>query len=366
MSDIQKAAQRLKREFARQNDAALRDMARVYGKAWKRLKADFDRLSKQVAEAKAAGEFINFSWLFRLNRYNQLMMQLEQELVFFSRYAAAMVGDQQAHALIRGAQHAEALMAQSLGQMPDELIRLGYRVTWSRAPREALANLIGYLSDGSPLSYKFTGLATETAQGIRDAIAVGFVTGQNPRTIARTVKRAFDGGLVNALTVCRTETMRAYRTAAHESYRANDDIVTGWIWSAARNTRTCAGCWAMDGTFHKLTEELVDHPNGCCVAIPVTKPWSELAPGAANIPDTSVKPWKSSQFFDKLSESDKLKVLGSTRYNLLASGKITIEDVRAVTKSSVWGDHIRPRTVKELISSGVVSREDAIAARVAK
>jgi len=350
MSDILEAANRFKLALLRGNDKALAEMSRTYIKAWKRLAPQFERITRMIAEAELAGEPVSPNWIMRQKRYRELMISCEEEIMRYTRYAAAMVGDQQRFALSRGIKDSKRLMQLSLGLEPSDMERMRVRVTWNQVPEEAIKNIVGFLSDGSPISYKFAGLAPEVSQGIKDTLSSGITMGWNPRKIASEIERVYKGALGNTLLTCRTETMRAYRTASMENYRANSDVVSGWVWMSAKQPNTCAACWAMDGTFHMLDEELVDHPGGRCVAVPVTKPYSELFPGAKliGVRETKTKPWDPTPEFEKLSERDKRQVLGWSRYKLYKDGKLSLRDLAVKERSRSWGDHYRPKTVKEI------------------
>lgn len=361
-SDILKAADKFKRALLKENDAALKDMSRVYMRAWNALKKNLDNVIAKIAEAKANGDPISPAWLFQQQRYIELMYQSEQEILKFTRYAAAMVGRQQERALNLGEQHSKQLVLQSLGPIPEDARRVGFQVTWNRVPKAAVQNLVGFLRDGSPLSYKFRDMPAQVSQGIRDTMTIGLATGQNPRRIARMVKQAYGDALVNSLNTCRTETLRAYRTASHESYRANSDIVKGWLWSAGHSTRTCAACWAKDGSYHNLDEELYDHNCGRCVAIPVTKSWSELVPGA-KVKETSAQPWDPEEHFRKLSDKEQLQVLGPARLKLWKAGKIKLTDLAQRRVSAVWGDSYQPKSIKQLLAEGKITAKEAVWSR---
>ncbi|MCL5957851.1 MAG: phage head morphogenesis protein [Chloroflexi bacterium] len=126
--------------------------------------------------------------------------------------------------------------------------------------------------------------ARAAGQDVRKALLAGLATGQPQTVIARAVRQALGGNLVRALTIARTEMLRSYREASRQTYLANSDVVNGWIWHAVLSTRTCAACWAMNGTLHKLNERLDDHVRGRCAMMPVTRTWQEL--GFENVPET--------------------------------------------------------------------------------
>jgi len=111
---------------------------------------------------------------------------------------------------------------------------------------------------------------------VMDALTRGLALGLGPEVIRRLIQQMMGMVLTRALRIARTEMLRAYREAARRNYQANSDVVKGWIWHSALNERTCAACWAMHGTVHRLEERLDDHVGGRCTAVPLTKTWAEL------------------------------------------------------------------------------------------
>jgi SPP1 gp7 family putative phage head morphogenesis protein len=375
--DIVRSAKRLRTQIITRNDKALSEMQRVYWQAYRNLKHEFDEITKLIEKAIAEGkqavlreagsgaklmeDQFSANWLFRQQRYKELMEQCEAEILRFSKTAANLTRKEQEWALELGDNHAHTLMRESLGAMPEELVRMGVRVRWNYINRDALLNMVGYLADGSPLDYKFAELAPEVSQAIKDTITTGLAKGQNPRRIAREIRRAYGDNLSNALLTCRTETMRAYREATFESYNANADIVKGWIWLAAKQPRTCAACWGMDGTFHELSERLVDHPAGRCTSIPVTRSWQELFPDKdlSNIKDTSAKPWDSTKYFDRLSEADQKRVLGVTKFRMYQAGEINLRDIPTLQRSRTWGNHYAPGNLQDVTARAQARKKQA-------
>jgi SPP1 gp7 family putative phage head morphogenesis protein len=345
MSKILDSARRFRLELIRGNNTALKEMARAYLQTWARLQIRLEAVIKQIADARASGIEPRMSWLVQQERYQLLMGQVEAEMQQFAPFAAQLTRQEQSLAVRMGLTYSASLAMQSLGPAP-----AGIAVTWNQVPVAALENLVGFLRDGSTLEYKFTGLAPDVTQGIRDTFASSFAIGQNPRVIAQEIKRTYGSGLSNAPTVCRTEAMRAYRQASLESYRANDDIVTGYVRMSAHSVRTCAACWADDGRFYNLAEDFSDHPRGRCTIVPVTKSWNEIAGRETGIPDTSVKPWNPEDWFRKLPEKQQLAILGKARLDLWKSGQVSFRDFATMHRSEVWGDYVRPTTIKELLA----------------
>jgi hypothetical protein len=120
-------------------------------------------------------------------------------------------------------------------QLPANLQGFGVRVSPEalQAVVERADARLGYLRN----------VTADTARTINRTLTDGIVVGDNPRDAARTllrrVGRAFDGGIVRAERIMRTEMLDAYRNANAVIQNANSDVVEGWEWWSAGDERTC-------------------------------------------------------------------------------------------------------------------------------
>jgi SPP1 gp7 family putative phage head morphogenesis protein len=336
---IYRSGNRFRRALLRGERKAAGEMVRSYGLTWRRIKEELDTLLAQIAEAK---DEISLAWLLRQERLELLQRQVEAELRRWADMAEPGIVELQREAVEAAQLAAEADTRAAMGTPPP-----GVTLTWARLSREAVTDLVGFASDGSPLRALLDGLGYEASQAVRDALITGIATGENPRSVARRIRKAFGGNLVRALRVCRTETMRAYRTAALRNYRANDDVVKGWRWLSARDGRTCAACWAMDGTTHDLDDELHDHPNGRCVRAPWVKTWQEL--GFEGIESERKERETGPEAFDRLTPEEQDKILGATAGKAYRAGEFGLRDVVGIRRSAKWGRSVRVRSLKEVL-----------------
>ena len=73
----------------------------------------------------------------------------------------------------------------------------------------AIAQLAGIAGNGSPLKTLFNELVPDGAQRVRDSIVQGVALGRDERVIAQNIKNVLGGNMGRALSVVRTEGMRA-------------------------------------------------------------------------------------------------------------------------------------------------------------
>ncbi len=152
------------------------------------------------------------------------------------------------------------------------------------------------------------------------------------------LKKALGIGLSRALTIARTETLRAHREATRASYQANKGLVGGWIWHSAADERTCGCCWAMHGTEHSLEEELDGHPNCRCAMVPIL-------PGI----NFEVKP--GVELFAGLTAEKQIRILGPAKWAAWKDGRFALGDLVGVKESSVWGSMRVERSLGDLIGT---------------
>ncbi|MCU0502860.1 MAG: phage head morphogenesis protein, partial [Anaerolineae bacterium] len=207
---------------------AASELVHAYGGIWQRMQALLDELLRQKADADARGQAVDENWLFRYNRLETLQRQAEAELRVFIEFADPLITRQQWQATSAALDDTEALTREALAGQ-----KASMSVIWNRLPREALADLIGFTANGSPLRALLDELGPVASTAVRDTLLQGVALGWNPKKIAREMRQALGGNLVRALRISRTETLRAYREATFRSYAANSDVIDGWIWLSA-------------------------------------------------------------------------------------------------------------------------------------
>ena len=259
-ASVYAAALRHRAELLRMERAAAAEMTRAYGQVWQELQAELEHLFARMAEAREAGEEITAGWLFERRRLETLQAQAEAEVRRFAAQAEVNIARDQQAAVRLAQGHAGELLGQA-----------GVVSSFAQVPDAALTDLVGTLRNGSPLRTLLDELGPAASQAVREGLIQGVGAGMGSRQIARRIRGALGGDLTRALTISRTETLRSYRESTRRNYVANRDVVTGWIWMAAKDMRTCASCWAMDGTVHRLEERMSDHPNGRCAALPALR-----------------------------------------------------------------------------------------------
>lgn len=345
---IYQAVERFRRELLRGERWASAEMLRAYGQVWQALRAEIESLARRHYEAQQTGQPVSPSWLFERQRLDALIEQVEREIERLMVQAEARIRAQQLEAVEAAGRHAQELAVAAAGRRGAAVM-----VNWNRLPTEALTSLVGFSGDGSPLGELLGKLPGEAGKAVRRSLIEGLAAGQNPRQIARNIRKDLGGNLARALTISRTEVLRAYRESTHQNYLANSGILDGWMWLAAKQPRTCPACLAMDGTVHPLRERLVDHPNGRCCAVPYSKDW--------NLP----KRQTGAEWFAEQGEATQRKVLGDAAYEAYRAGAVSLQDFVGQRRSRAWGPTHYARSLKEIVGPTEATRWRQVARSVA-
>lgn len=344
-SDVQRAAERYKAALLRNERAAASDMVRMYGGIWRRTKPQLDALLQSIEEARQRGEQVQPAAVAKSERLRQLLAQVEDEVGRYADTADASIRRQQADAIEAAAQHAEALTRAAMGDAPSDEARLAMR--WNKLPREAMVEMMGSLSDGAPLEALLGELGPDAAQRVKDALLEGLAMGRNPRVIARDVRRGMGMPLTRSLRIARTEVLQSYRRAFLRNLQQNDDVVTGWRWSASKSPRTCLNCLSRDGKVYPLDKPMPAHPNCRCSMEPLTKTWRELG---VDVDEPVVNRESGAEWFERQPEAVKREMMGDRAYGLYRAGKLTLEDFEGMRHSRTWGEQSYERTVSEILA----------------
>lgn len=318
MPDIYDTAEQFKSRLATRERRAAAQLVRAYGVAYLRLKQKLDELTKEIAEARAAGGEVPASWLYERGRLASLKSAMAAEMKKFSGGAAKVIADEQRAAVRLGLSDSRSLVVSAL-----EAAGLSVEVDFGGLNRNAVEALAGFASDGSPLAELLNEAGRRAGERARLALISGVAEGASADVIARRFREAMGGGLARSLTVARTETLRAYREAARETYKAASDVLDGWVWTASLSRRTCAMCLAMHGQVFSVEARLESHPNCRCVQGPLVEGGEAPADGSA--------------WFEAQVEEIQRAVLGDAKYELFKSGRLNLSDLVGERRDRRWG-----------------------------
>lgn len=207
-----------------------------------------------------------------------------------------------------------------------------------RAPDERALAALRNIVDGPAFRAAVGRFGEAAGERAADVLLVGVSQGLNPRAIGRLLRNFVrDVPPAWAETTARTAQLYSYRAASHESYRANSDIVVGWIWHASLDTRTCMSCIAQHGTRHRNDESLNDHHRGRCTPLPIVR-------GTTWADDVQTGP----DWFAGLSAADQRKTMGGSRYAAYATGAWDWERVSVAKTSDIYGPMLVEATLSEM------------------
>lgn len=305
-------------------------MIEGYARAATKLDAEMQSFSRFVAAQRAAGKPESPSWLFREERYQALMNQIDDEI---SKYSNTITNNLRADA--RKAAELGAVAQSRLSQASFKAFPPGFDpAVWSKLDVRSLQAITGFLQPGSPLTTIIDRMAPNAQIAVREALTAGMALGWGPDKMAAAMSKGVaDMSLQRAQLISRTETMRAYRAAQQAGNKANPTIA-GWTWVAKLDTRTCAICWSMHGEVFAVEETLPGHPNCRCAMVPKTKSWDEL--GLSGVPETTVDVPTGASQFKLLDPTAQRRILGPTRFEQYQNGK-PLTDFVSIADNPLWG-----------------------------
>jgi SPP1 gp7 family putative phage head morphogenesis protein len=318
--------ERFRADTLAQDRQRLAALARAYGELYRQLEQRINRLLDRIAQAQAAGIDVRPTWLVELDETRQLLA--EAELLFgtvFAREALAIVTTAQQQAVAQAQAHA----VQLIGVMRP-------LVTPRRLNTDAFTDLVGALSDGTPLQRLLAQFGPDAAAAIRDALIASVGRGEGSAVIQRQIRSALGGSLTRAMRIARTEPFRALRSASLRSYRANADLVEGWVWVASLSPRTCPVCWALHGRVFSLDTPFASHVMCRCSPAPKLR-------GVA-----SPVPISGPQAFARQPAAVQQQILGPAKYRAYVAGEVTLADLVGEDTHPQWGPYRYERSARSL------------------
>jgi SPP1 gp7 family putative phage head morphogenesis protein len=314
------------------------------------IQPHLDALYREIDAKLQANEAIPLSWLYEQGRLNAIKQFISSQVDHFGTMALMTATQLQHQGLALGQQAGMALL--------NATVPSGVKWAFGLPNPAALTNLIGATQAGSPLADLFHGFGVEAAANTAKALISGVTLGWNPRRIAPQIEQALNVPRWRALTVCRQEGLRCYKTSNLETYRANSDVVEQWRWACDQSPRTCAMCLAMDGTLHNLDEDFESHVQCRCSPVPVTKSWESILSrygiNTNDIPETSVAVnnyTSGADWFEQQSDVVKRQVLGGAKFAAYQDGTLTLKDLVGISHSEDWGTSRYEKSLKDVLGN---------------
>ena len=318
-----------------------RDMAKLYQHSEASIKARIVKLMQQLETAQLPETREGKQWA--LKRLNMLLSQMQAELKRLAPRAAQLTLDFKMDNVLAASVDGAAMAgAMALGG------------SWSVLAKPALKELARRSMGETPLGELFAAIGPNASDALRGILFDGMAQGQHPHIMAKAMDKAVeDLTRTRAILIARTESMRAYRESSIKGFAENKDILRGWRWTAARSERTCVVCLALDGKIFDHGEQFGSHPACRCVPSPVS------------LVDLGKKRQSGAEWFATQDEAHQLKVLGPAKLKLYQAGHITLPDL-VDRHETVWGPTASCKSVKQLVSDGVITHEQAMTALTRK
>ncbi|MFZ1361339.1 MAG: phage minor head protein [Candidatus Nanopelagicales bacterium] len=334
----------LKLTLGRNIDAHTDRLARAWIRAWNDLADEWDVALRELALLRNDGKWPTKHQIFRTKRIQQALQATQKSLEQLAKLSGGqLIGDVQGIVDLGAGGVAQIIAS----QMPPATLA-ALSVTWNRVDAEALAKIVERTTKQITVRHK--PLSKDAVTAMRRHLVRGIALGENPLDAAaqmlKRVQGDFNGGLVRARTIARTEMLDAYRNASRQQRLANTDVLTGWIWWASLDERCCSSCVVKHGTEHPPGERGPDdHPQGRCTAIEKTKSWRELG---FDIDEPEMNIQTGKDWFDSQDETVQSKILGQKKLDALNSGDISWDQLAVKQTNKGWRDSWKPATLGDL------------------
>lgn len=325
MADLTREARRFRAAVLRHDEEAARRLMVAYRDVYRRLSVELDAAVKALGEAGAGGGPVSPARVYRVERITRLRDQAVIELTRYAREAEGIIDD--------GVEKTRREAVEGATRMVGAVTPPGITASTTTLNVGAIDAAVANLAPRGPLARLFATFGADGAADLQRTLIGGLAAGHGPDVVAREMRRVLAAQPVRAVTIARTEIMRAHREAARHTY-LQAPTVRAWVWVAGLGSRTCASCWAQHGSIHPLDEVMATHPRCRCVMAPVTVPWSELGFPGLSEPDPVEQ---GSVLFDRAPAEVQRTVLGPSKYEAYRRGDVRLEDFVATRTSLTWG-----------------------------
>ena len=322
-SAVVRVAREYREQLARNEDAALKRMARYWVQMERSLEPRFIALAQQVKDLQDSGQPVPRQYIYTLQRYQDLMAQIMQEIPDYEKYAVDIITEYQIENFNLGLDDASAVIRAS---KPSDAV-------WNVVGKDAVQTMAGFAGNGAPLAELLQHDYGDLGATITDKLVQGIGLGKGASAIAKDLREVMGtdkAGFQRSARVARTEINRAYRIANQQQYAASG-VVTKVLRLCYAPT-ACLACLELDGEEcpNGLCE---DHPNGKCTTVAVTV--------GGNYPQWQ----RGHDWLMEQSEEDQRKIIGAGRYEMWKKDGVPLRDMVKMEPNAVWGSS--PQVISE-------------------
>ena len=322
------AIYRAMRDFQRSLLARETEALVILTQRWKRaedaLMGQILATAQEMIDAQERGETITAFALMRRNeRYRTLLTQVRGEIERYESYAERTIIQMQTEAGQLGLDSASTAL------------RVAMRGNFQMLPSQPFEFMTGVCADGKPLFslLQERALFPDAVDGMTQALLDGLAFGESPRKVARRMAGGLSAGLNKALTIARTEQIRAYREATRARYAQAG--IKKYRRHVALQDRTCLACLSLDGTVQDTEEIVASHPNCRCYTTP-------------EIDGLDLRGGDGQAWFERQDEATQKKIMGATRWKMWKEGQVGWGDFAKIKDDPVWGPTIGLKPVRDL------------------
>lgn len=322
-------AQKFNRQVEAGISASVKPLLDDYLQQLPSIVARAQALTTEVNELRRQGVAPSQLQIIAAERSKQLAQELAQEVSRLSQRVSLLLSAEEYQMIVAGLANSQALV---LSYVPTS------GVTWTTPNILAVQQLIGALR-GETFTKLLSTLPVEAERVIRRSLTNGVLSGRNPRTVARELRIQAALPAFRCEVIARTEMLRAYRETTRISYETNSTIVKGYYRLAAKSSRTCVACLALDGQEQETSELLATHPQDRCTVVPI------LDRARFNLPELP-KPESGTDWFSKQSASTQQQVLGKGGYAKYKEGASLQSFVKQTNTD--WGPTLSIKRLKDV------------------
>lgn len=327
------AVRRFRSRLLASDAAAAKELIEAYGAIWTKLQGKINGMLAEVAEQQ-----MTLEQALKLERLRSLQRQTAVEMRRYIAFADGTIAGSQRRAVELAVQSVRPVVQAALprGLPLSTLARAG--IAWNTLPADAFVALVGVAGNGAPLRTLLEPLGPLARDGIIEGLREGVALGAGPREMARLIRQRFGMPLTRALTISRSETMRAFRDASQTQYQANSAIVRGYTRHSSQDDRVCPACLSLDGKEYDTDELLEVHPGDRCSMVPRTISYRDLGLDVdePTRPVTGAREW-----FEEQSEATQRTMLGPGRFDAWKAGKLELTDMAEISVDPTWGPTVK-------------------------